>query len=258
MSILNLRKPKLFYYGKVKFENVMLSKRKIKALIDDGFVNGWDDPRLFTLKGLFNHGLHLNALNQFVATLGCSGKTPPLMSTEKLWTINKKVVDKISSRYFCLPRDNIHNINLGNITEYNKEIPKYIKNMELGMRNLEYSDEILISTEDYDNLQPNEEITLMLGGNAIVNNDRDALTFNPHGNFKSTNKKIMWVSAAGAVNIRIDSCTTFGPITSKFYVGERQLLNVQKGDYVQFIKMNYYMCTNVNINQNTISFIELN
>ena len=256
LTKLNLRKPKLFCYGKVKFLDVVLSKRKIRTLIENGVVNFWDDPRLFTLRGLMNRGIKLNALNHFVATLGFSSKTPPIMNPEKLFTINRKIIDSIASRYFCVSRDSCMAIKVNNVNVFSKEVPKYIKNLDLGLRTLNFDDTILINTEDYESLEKNEEFTLMNWSNALF--DKYEFTLSENSDFKSTDKKIVWISAKNTVDIRIDYCNKYDPIKSNFYVGETSLLNLQKGDYVQFMKMNYYMCTNVDLENNLVSFIELN
>lgn len=52
-----------------------MSKRKIKALVDEKFVNGWDDPRLFTLIALRRRGIPPGAIISFVSTLGVSTAT---------------------------------------------------------------------------------------------------------------------------------------------------------------------------------------
>lgn len=49
-----------------------MSKRKILALVDEGFVNGWDDPRLYTLISLRRRGVPPGAIISFVSTLGVS------------------------------------------------------------------------------------------------------------------------------------------------------------------------------------------
>jgi glutamyl-tRNA synthetase len=243
LDALDLKGPKLFYYGKVKFENVILSKRKIKALIDEGNIQNWDDPRLFTLRGLFNHGLHIDALDQFASSLGFSSKTPPLMNTDKLWNINRKVIDPISKRYFCIPTDQAVMMNVVNITDYNKTIPYYIKNPNLGSRTLTMTDQIWINQHDI----TNDEITLMFWSNAFINDD---MILNHDGDYKNT-KKIPWLCQP--INIKIQQCINMDIITTD-YLGDPDLLNLNVGDYVQFIKMNYYMCTK--IDNNIVWFIQ--
>lgn len=243
LNALNLTGPKLFYYGKVKFENIVLSKRKIKALIEQGHIQDWDDPRLFTLRGLFNHGLHLDALNQFVSTLGFSSKTPPIMNTDKLWHINKKVIDPIAKRYFCIATDQAVMKNVLNITDYQKTIPYYIKNPSLGSRSLTMMDQIWINQNDIE-----DKIALMFWSHAFIQDD---IILNP-GDIKNT-KKIPWLSQP--INVKIQKCIHMNIITTD-YLGESDLLNLDVGDYVQFIKMNYYMCTKVDMINQTVWFIE--
>lgn len=52
-----------------------MSKRKILALVDEGFVNGWDDPRLYTLIALRRRGVPPGAITSFVSGLGVSSST---------------------------------------------------------------------------------------------------------------------------------------------------------------------------------------
>ena len=98
LDTLQLRKPLLFSYGKLNFVDTVMSKRKIKALIEEGRVRGWDDPQLMTLRGVMNRGLHVASLREFIGKVGFS-KSNNNMAQDKMWTINKKFVDKISTRY---------------------------------------------------------------------------------------------------------------------------------------------------------------
>ena len=247
---MNLRKPKLFCYGKVKIENVVLSKRKIKALIEKGQISSWDDPRLFTLRGLLNAGFHLDALKQFVATLGFSSKTPPIMSPNKLYSINRKIVDKIARRSVALSLDCEQFKVIGKIPD-DREVDKWHRNPDLGVRLLQYSENILV--EKTDSLD-GEEITLMNWSNAIVK--EHVMILNLQGDFKSTKQKLLWMSAEHPISVFIDSYSSDSKVTKQYY-GELHLLNLKPNDYVQFLKMNYYMCYKVDIATRTVFFVEI-
>ncbi|KAE9410153.1 glutaminyl-tRNA synthetase [Gymnopus androsaceus JB14] len=65
-------KPRQSEYGRLNIEGTVMSKRKILALVDEGFVNGWDDPRLYTLIALRRRGVPPGAILSFVSTLGVS------------------------------------------------------------------------------------------------------------------------------------------------------------------------------------------
>jgi glutamyl/glutaminyl-tRNA synthetase len=65
-------------FSRIRIENALLSKRKIKTLIQTGVVGGWDDPRLFTIPGILNRGMTLAGLANFywvIGTLSTSNRT---------------------------------------------------------------------------------------------------------------------------------------------------------------------------------------
>ncbi|EXJ78397.1 glutaminyl-tRNA synthetase [Capronia coronata CBS 617.96] len=63
-------KPMQREYGRLNVTGTVLSKRKIKKLVDDGIVSGWDDPRLYTLVALRRRGIPPGAILSFVNELG--------------------------------------------------------------------------------------------------------------------------------------------------------------------------------------------
>ncbi|TFK43715.1 tRNA synthetases class I, catalytic domain-containing protein [Crucibulum laeve] len=69
---LEVYKPRQSEYGRLNLEGTIMSKRKILALVDEKFVNGWDDPRLYTLIALRRRGVPPGAIISFVSTLGVS------------------------------------------------------------------------------------------------------------------------------------------------------------------------------------------
>lgn len=72
---LEVYKPRQSEYGRLNLEGTVMSKRKILALVDEGYVNGWDDPRLYTLIALRRRGVPPGAIVSFVSTLGVSTAT---------------------------------------------------------------------------------------------------------------------------------------------------------------------------------------
>lgn len=67
---LNMRKPYVYEFGRLEVENGILSKRKIKELVETKQVFGWDDPRLLTIKGLKRRGYIPEALKEFCRNAG--------------------------------------------------------------------------------------------------------------------------------------------------------------------------------------------
>ncbi len=64
--------PKQVEFGRLNLTGVMTSKRKIKALVDEGLVNGWDDPRMPTLAGLRRRGFTPASIRKMADNTGAS------------------------------------------------------------------------------------------------------------------------------------------------------------------------------------------
>lgn len=70
--------------------------------MQNGYVTGWDDPRMPTVCGMLRRGLTVDALKEFIIAQG-SSKAVTLMEWDKLWAINKKFLDPVVPRFvFCL------------------------------------------------------------------------------------------------------------------------------------------------------------
>lgn len=69
-DVLEVYKPVQWEYSRLNITNTVLSKRKLATLINDKFVNGWDDPRLCTLVALKRRGFPPEAVNEFVRSCG--------------------------------------------------------------------------------------------------------------------------------------------------------------------------------------------
>jgi glutaminyl-tRNA synthetase len=72
-----------YEFARLELENTVTSKRKLKALVEAGLVDGWDDPRLPTLSGLRRRGYTPEALEDFCTRIGVA-KTNSRVETEYL------------------------------------------------------------------------------------------------------------------------------------------------------------------------------
>lgn len=72
LDLLGLYKPTVWEYSRLNIEGNVLSKRKIKELIENKNVEGWDDPRLLTIRGLRNRGYTPEMLKEFIDKVNCS------------------------------------------------------------------------------------------------------------------------------------------------------------------------------------------
>ncbi|MBU0496375.1 MAG: glutamate--tRNA ligase [Candidatus Thermoplasmatota archaeon] len=150
---LHLRKPYLMEFARLSITGMPVSKRKIKPLIDQGIVHGFDDIRLPTLRGLKKRGIHSKAIEQFVLSQGIS-KVESVVPFGLVEAMNKKLLDPITQRYFFVPNPTkIQVINAPTIT---KSIPLHPTNKTLGYRKISTSNIFYIPAEDVKDLKVGE------------------------------------------------------------------------------------------------------
>ena len=64
--------PRQIEFARLNLTNTLMSKRKLKQLVDEGIVDGWDDPRMPTISGLRRRGCTPEALKNFCSEIGVS------------------------------------------------------------------------------------------------------------------------------------------------------------------------------------------
>lgn len=65
-NALNIRATTIYEFSRLNFVNTCLSKRKLQQIVDSGLVEGWDDPRFPTLRGILRRGITVEALREFM------------------------------------------------------------------------------------------------------------------------------------------------------------------------------------------------
>ncbi|DBA66182.1 hypothetical protein WJX79_006574 [Trebouxia sp. C0005] len=70
LEVLEQYKPVVWEYARLNLTYNVLSKRKLNRLVTEGFVEGWDDPRLLTLAGLRRRGVTSTGINNFCREIG--------------------------------------------------------------------------------------------------------------------------------------------------------------------------------------------
>lgn len=90
--------PHIVSYSRLNMTHTVLSKRKLTWFVDEGLVDGWDDPRMPTIRGILRHGLTVDALKDFIIAQG-SSRSVVVMEWDKIWAFNKKVIDPVAIRY---------------------------------------------------------------------------------------------------------------------------------------------------------------
>ncbi len=89
-------------FSRLSIDGMPVSKRKIKPLIEQGLVTGFDDIRLPTLRGLKRRGIVPEAIKQFVLQQGFS-KVESVVDFSLVESVNRKYLDSRVKRYYFVP-----------------------------------------------------------------------------------------------------------------------------------------------------------
>jgi glutamyl-tRNA synthetase len=95
----NWQKAEFLHYGRIKFQEMKLSKTNARNNIQSGNFHGWDDPRTWSLQSLKKRGIRPEALKGSLLDLGLS-MSGITFSVNWLYAKNKDIIDDISDRYF--------------------------------------------------------------------------------------------------------------------------------------------------------------
>jgi glutamyl-tRNA synthetase len=91
-------------FSRIDFVYTVLSKRKLKFLVEQGVVKGWDDPRFPTVRGIRSRGMTVKGLKDYIIGQGASQQQLQL-EWDGVWTVNKRVIDPIAPRYWAIAED---------------------------------------------------------------------------------------------------------------------------------------------------------
>ena len=161
--------PKQIEFAKLYLTNVVTGKRYIKKLVEDGIVDGWDDPRLVTISALRRRGYTPESLKKFVELCGVSKANSSVDYAMLEYCIREDlklkrprvmaILDPIKLIIDNYPEDQMEYLTADNNLE----------NPELGTRQLPFGRELYIEREDfmeepvkkYFRLFPGNEVRLM-------------------------------------------------------------------------------------------------
>ena len=150
LQFLKLRKPNLMEFARLSIEGMPVSKRKIKPLVENGTVSGYDDIRLPTLRGLKKRGVLPEAIKQFVLEQGIS-KAESSVAFSLLEAANRKIIDPMAKRYFFV-EDPVKLV-VENAPEKTKKINFHPDNKNLGSRTIKTGKTFFVTKTDMDNLK---------------------------------------------------------------------------------------------------------
>lgn len=144
---LKVYRPAQREYGRLNLTGTVLSKRKIAKLVNDKYVRGWDDPRLYTLEAIKRRGVPPSAILNFINTLGVTTSATNIQITRFESSI-RSYLDLTTPRLMMI-LDPLE-IEIDNVEEGFKlpvDIP--YQRGPIKLRTVEFSKHIYIDNDDY-------------------------------------------------------------------------------------------------------------
>lgn len=142
--------PRQIEFSRMEITNVVTSKRKLRALVEGGIVDGWDDPRMPTLAGLRKRGFTPSSIKNFITSTGVSksrGSTIDYQYLEYCIRDDLKLENKRIMAVLDPVKVVITNYPEGQIEYFTVE--NNPENPELGSRQVPFSREIYIERSDF-------------------------------------------------------------------------------------------------------------
>ena len=158
--------PRQIEFAKLYLTNVVTGKRYIKKLVEDGIVDGWDDPRLVSIAALRRRGYTPESIRRFVELVGVSKANSSVDYAMLEYCIREDLKLKKPRLMAVLDPVKlvIDNYPEGQVEEL--EIPNNLENPDLGSRKVPFCREVYIEREDFME-EPPKKYFRMFPGNEV-------------------------------------------------------------------------------------------
>lgn len=156
--------PQQIEFARLNLNYTVTSKRKLKQLVDEKRVSGWDDPRMPTIAGMRRRGYTARALRHFCDMIGVT-KSEGVVDVGMLEFAIRDDLDKHAPRAMCVLRP--LRVVIENYPEGQQEelsLSAHPKDESLGKRRLVFEREIFIDREDFMEIPPKDFKRLVTGG----------------------------------------------------------------------------------------------
>ncbi|MDJ1431820.1 glutamate--tRNA ligase [Halostagnicola sp. A-GB9-2] len=224
--------PEVLHWGHVNVDeyDLQMSTSTIKRLIEDGELNGWDDPRAPTLKSLRRRGIRGEAITDAMVQLGTSTSDVDL-AMSSVYAANRDRIDEETDRRF-LVRDG-NQIPLGGSPPDEANPPLHPNHEDRGVREIPVGGSVLLEPDDL----PAREERIWLKGLGCFQYTRDTLQYT--GEDIDVVREgdvdvIHWVPATESVPVRMR--TIDGDVTGR---AEPAVAELEPDEIVQFERVGF-------------------
>jgi glutaminyl-tRNA synthetase len=141
--------PRQIEFSRLNLEYTVVSKRKLTQLVDEGVVNGWDDPRMPTLAGLRRRGFTASSIKEFISRVGVT-KVDGTVEMGVLESCIREDLDRSAERRMAVL--NPLKVVISNYAEGQSEMvtaANHPKDESCGSRQINFSRELYIDREDF-------------------------------------------------------------------------------------------------------------
>ncbi len=219
-------KPRQIEFARLNMNYTLTSKRKLKLLVDEGIVDGWDDPRMPTISGMRRRGYTPTSIRKFCEMIGVTRADGGLVDIAMLYHAIRSDLEDNAPRAMCVL--NPLKVVLTNVPESHEEVyevPGHPAREDMGVRRVPFTRELYIDRDDFMEEPPKKFFRLAPGQEVRLRNsyvircdevvkdasdeivelrcsvDFDTLGKNPEG--RKVKGVIHWVSANHAVPMEV-------------------------------------------------------
>lgn len=269
--------PRQIEFARLNLTGTVMSKRLLKGLVDDGVVEGWDDPRMPTIAGLRRRGYTPEAIRDFCDRIGVAKSNSTVESSLLEHCVREDLQSKVESRNVVedpikvvitnYPEDKTEMVEIEN----NKNMP------EMGVREIPFSNELYVDGADFMEVPAKKYFRLFPGNEVrfkgayfikceeVIKNEDGSIkelqcTYDPatRSGLDFTERKVKgtihFVDAKTAVQIKIREYNQLliedengnllpneASKVEKIAYAEPALANAKAGERFQFFRHGYYI-----------------
>jgi glutaminyl-tRNA synthetase len=140
--------PKQYEFGRLNLDYTVTSKRKLKFLVDEGVVAGWDDPRMPTISGMRRRGFTPSSIRTFCEMIGVT-RSDGMVDVAMLEHALRSDLNQNAPRAMAVLKP--LKVVIENLPEDHKEMLKapFHPELDLGEREMPFTREIFIDQDDF-------------------------------------------------------------------------------------------------------------
>jgi glutamyl-tRNA synthetase len=203
LDALELRKPRITSFSRLTISNNVTSKRNVRALIAEHKIDGWDDPRLVTIRALRRRGITLQAIREFALSSGM-GKAESTVPIEALLRINRKMLDPVAKRLFFI--ENPVELKVSGLSAKESTVSMKLHPTEnIGYREYSADGVLCIGSDDANRLNEGDIVRLKDAFNIKIVKTGKAISASYAGQEQAgpSTAKLRWMPKSGMVKCEL-------------------------------------------------------